>query len=124
MRLDILITDSLYPPFVGETALAIYRFDGDTLILASSEPGVAEAPTGIIPIGGTRVWELENEESRSTFSAGSRQPRPPGAARWAAPFPPRLASLSDAALEISGRTHASSSLLPICGRFDSLSGLN
>lgn len=61
MRLDMLITESLYTPFVGQTALAIYRFDGDTLILASNEPGVAEPPTGFTPTGGTRVWELESD---------------------------------------------------------------
>jgi uncharacterized protein (TIGR03067 family) len=61
MRLDMLITESRYRPFVGETALAIYRFEGDTLILASNEPGVPEAPTGFTPAGGTRVWELESE---------------------------------------------------------------
>ena len=61
MRLDMSITESLYPPFVGETALVIYRFDGDTLVLASNEPGVTEAPTGFTPTGGTRVWELKSD---------------------------------------------------------------
>jgi uncharacterized protein (TIGR03067 family) len=61
MRLEFAVAESVFSPFVGETALAIYRFDGDTLILASNEPGVAETPTGFTPGGGTRVWELSNE---------------------------------------------------------------
>ncbi len=61
MRLELTVTESVFPPFVGETALLIYRFDGDSLILASNEPGIAETPTGFTPGGGTRVWELSHE---------------------------------------------------------------
>lgn len=57
-RMEITITESAYPPFVGLTALVIYKFDGATLTLASNEPGVADTPTGFDPGGGTRVWEL------------------------------------------------------------------
>ena len=56
--MEIMITDSSYPPFVGLTAPAIYEVDDTTLILASNEPGVAEVPTGFVASGGTRVWEL------------------------------------------------------------------
>lgn len=61
MRLELLVAESVFPPYVGETALAIYRLDGNTLILASNEPGVANVPTGFTPGDGTRVWELSNE---------------------------------------------------------------
>lgn len=60
-RIDITITDSSFPPFVGLIARAIYEFDGDTLILASNEPGVVDTPTVFVPGGGTRVWELAKQ---------------------------------------------------------------
>ena len=56
--MEIKISDSSYPPFIGLTAEAIYEVDGTTLVLASNEPGVAEVPTGFVANGGTRVWEL------------------------------------------------------------------
>lgn len=57
-RMESTITESLYAPFVGLTAHAIYEFDGATLVFASNEPGIAETPTAFVPGGGTRVWEL------------------------------------------------------------------
>ena len=60
-RMESTITESLFPPFVGLTAHAIYEFDGATLIFASNEPGVAETPTEFVPGGGTRVWELTKQ---------------------------------------------------------------
>lgn len=60
-RMELTITESAYPPFVGLTALAIYQFDGATLTIASNEPGVADTPTGFDPGGGTRVWELTGQ---------------------------------------------------------------
>ncbi len=61
MRISLTVTDSVFPPHVGEEAHAIYRFDGDSLILAANEPGLAETPTGFTPGGGTRVWELTEQ---------------------------------------------------------------
>ena len=55
------ITESMFPPFVGETAHLIYRFDGAKLVLASAEPGSADTPTGFVPGGGIRVWELSRQ---------------------------------------------------------------
>jgi uncharacterized protein (TIGR03067 family) len=60
-RMESTITESLFPPFVGLTALAIYEFDGTTLILASNEPGIADVPTEFVPGGGTRVWEFTKQ---------------------------------------------------------------
>lgn len=60
-RMETTITESLFPPFVGLTAHAIYEFDGETLIFASNEPGIAETPTQFVPGGGTRVWELTKQ---------------------------------------------------------------
>jgi len=57
-RMETTITASAFAPFVGLTAHSIYEFDGETLIFASNEPGVAETPTQFVPGGGTRVWEL------------------------------------------------------------------
>lgn len=60
-RMETTITESLFAPFVGQTAHAIYEFDGETLIFASNEPGIAETPTRFVPGGGTRVWELTKQ---------------------------------------------------------------
>jgi hypothetical protein len=60
-RMESTITESLFPPFVGLTAQAIYKFDGPTLIFASNEPGTAETPFQFVPGGGTRVWELTKQ---------------------------------------------------------------
>jgi hypothetical protein len=57
-RMVFAVTESMFPEYVGESAYAIYRFDSETLIIASNEPGVADAPTGFVPDGLTRVWEL------------------------------------------------------------------
>lgn len=60
-RMEFTVTDSMFPQYVGETALAIYSLDDTTLILASNEPGVADTPTGFVAGGGRRVWELEKQ---------------------------------------------------------------
>lgn len=60
-RMVTTITESLFAPFVGLTAHAIYEFDGETLVFASNEPGIAETPTQFVPGGGTRVWELTKQ---------------------------------------------------------------
>lgn len=60
-RMEFAVTGSIFPDYVGETARAIYAFDGTTLILASNEPGVADTPTGFSPGGGARVWELTQQ---------------------------------------------------------------
>jgi uncharacterized protein (TIGR03067 family) len=60
-RMESTITESLFAPFVGLTALMIYKFDGSTLILASNEPGIVDEPTEFVPGAGTRVWELAKQ---------------------------------------------------------------
>jgi uncharacterized protein (TIGR03067 family) len=60
-RMEFVIASSAFPEYVGETARSIYRFDGETLIIASNAPGVADTPTGFVPDGATRVWELTRQ---------------------------------------------------------------
>ena len=61
MRMEFVITESVFAEFVGETARSIYQFDGDTLFIASNAPGIPETPTGFVPDGATRVWELTKQ---------------------------------------------------------------
>ena len=86
-RMETTITESLFPPFVGLTAHTIYEFDGETLIFASNEPGVAETPTQFVPGGGTRVWELTKQSARRSTT---RPPEWGGVNRWHRPGTLRL----------------------------------
>ena len=58
-QIDAVIIDC-FPngsEYLGETALGIYKIEGNTLTLASHEPGVPTRPSSFSG-GGTRVWVL------------------------------------------------------------------
>jgi len=44
-QLSGTITEAPDPDYVGKTIHAIYRFEGDTLIIAGNEPGDPEVPS-------------------------------------------------------------------------------
>jgi uncharacterized protein (TIGR03067 family) len=41
-----LVTACASPQYVGKTAMAIYRLEGDTLTISGNEPGNPQAPVG------------------------------------------------------------------------------
>jgi len=59
--LDLYVTDSAYPQFIGQTALYIYKIEGDTLTLTGSDPGSDYRPSGFSEGGATRTFVVVNE---------------------------------------------------------------
>ena len=57
-QIDLLIDSASDPSDHGKTSLCIYKVEGATLTIASNAPGVLTRPTSFAPIGGTRVFVL------------------------------------------------------------------
>jgi uncharacterized protein (TIGR03067 family) len=55
-QIDYFVTDSIFDEAIGETALGIYKIEGDTLTFAARVPGDSERPQNYIPGNGTRVY--------------------------------------------------------------------
>ena len=44
-QIDVVITASAYSPYIGTTALGIYKIENNTLTFAAYEPGTTSRPT-------------------------------------------------------------------------------
>lgn len=59
--IDMVIEESSPPKYTKKTSLAIYKIEGNTLTLASNEPGVSERPTSFKPTAETVVLILTKQ---------------------------------------------------------------
>jgi uncharacterized protein (TIGR03067 family) len=50
-EIDYKITQSFYSPYIGETALGIYKIEGKTLTMCFSEPSHTPRPSSFTPYG-------------------------------------------------------------------------
>ena len=55
-QIDYFITDSYFNEAIDETALGIYKIEGDTLTFAANAPGNPERPTSYLAENGARVY--------------------------------------------------------------------
>jgi uncharacterized protein (TIGR03067 family) len=60
-QIDGRIYSANNPNYVGKTSLAIYQFDGDTLMFAGNEPGITTRPASFAPVTGTAVMALKKQ---------------------------------------------------------------
>lgn len=58
-RLDIDITESTIPEYIGTKSLGIYKLSGDTLYYAAGQPGVTFRPRGFVGTSTSRVFILQ-----------------------------------------------------------------
>jgi len=56
MEMDLTFVQIASPEYVGKVGLAIYRFEGDQLIIAGSEPGTGERPKEFTSGSGVRLF--------------------------------------------------------------------
>ena len=72
-QLILAITDCSAPEYIGKTAYAIFRMEGDTFIIAAGEPGVAPVPANF-DAPGMRKFAFKKTSARDLSMAANTSP--------------------------------------------------
>lgn len=56
---DVVITNTGVKQYLGKTSLALFKVEGDKMILVGGEPGVDPRPTSFVPSGNFRAFALK-----------------------------------------------------------------
>jgi len=60
-QMDITITDTLFPEYIGKTSLGIYKIEDNKFILCNEEPGNGLRPETFTSEGNPRLFILTKE---------------------------------------------------------------
>lgn len=68
-KINMTITQSEYPEYIGKIGLGIYKIEGNTLTLAANEPGNAARPSSFTANEVTRVYVLTKQADSGVITS-------------------------------------------------------